>query len=89
VEPTPERPHGIRYNLTLHDNHNRRILGFDNAHAVKPKKRSKYRGRIVVYDHLHETPNDAGTPYAFLSAEQLLQDFFRRVNQVLGNAGKK
>lgn len=34
-------PHGIRYSLTLHDRYNTRILGFDNAHAIKPK-RKKY-----------------------------------------------
>ncbi|MCF6765187.1 hypothetical protein L3V82_05340 [Thiotrichales bacterium 19S3-7] len=26
VEPTKERPHGIRYNLTLHNKYNKRIL---------------------------------------------------------------
>ena len=35
IEPDEARPHGIRYELTLHDIGNRRILGFDNAHAVK------------------------------------------------------
>jgi hypothetical protein len=35
IEPDEARPHGIRYELTLHDAGNRRILGFDNAHAVK------------------------------------------------------
>ena len=39
VEPSKEIPHGIHYNLTLHNNHNKRIMGFDNAHAVKSKKR--------------------------------------------------
>ena len=28
-------PHGIRYSLTLHDPNGKRILGYDNAHAVK------------------------------------------------------
>ena len=37
--PKPEIPHGIRYNLTLHNRHNKRVMGFDNAHAVKGKKR--------------------------------------------------
>lgn len=32
VKVTKERPHGIRYNLTLHNNYNKRIIGFDNAH---------------------------------------------------------
>lgn len=88
VEPTPERPHGIRYNLTLHNNYNKRILGFDNAHAVKRKKKGKYKGRIVEYDHIHETQNDTGTPYEFLNAEQLLHDFFNRVDQILDDIGK-
>lgn len=83
VEPTKERPHGIRYNLTLHNNFNKRILGFDNAHAVKPKKKSRFSGRIVEFDHVHNHPLDKGTPYSFSNAEQLLKDFFNRVNQVL------
>ena len=39
VTPTQHMPHGVRYCLTLHDRNNTRILGFDNAHAVKPKNR--------------------------------------------------
>ena len=35
IEPDDARPHVIRYELTMHDASNRRILGFDNAHAVK------------------------------------------------------
>ncbi len=34
-------PHGIRYALTLHDRYGTRLLGFDNAHAVKPPMRMK------------------------------------------------
>ena len=34
-------PHGIKYSLTLHNPSNVRILGYDNAHAIKPK-RKKY-----------------------------------------------
>jgi hypothetical protein len=36
-EVTPQIPHGIRYSLTLHDRYNKRIMGFDNAHAFKAK----------------------------------------------------
>lgn len=87
VEPAPERPHGIRYNLTLHDNYNRRIFGFDNSHAVKKTKNSKgkYKGRIVEYDHVHQYHHDKGSPYTFKTAEQLLQDFFNSVNRILNN----
>ena len=34
-EPTPKRPHGISYCLTLHEPGGRRLYGIDNAHAVK------------------------------------------------------
>ena len=36
VAKTPERPHGIKYSLTLHDPQGERIFGIDNAH--RPKK---------------------------------------------------
>ena len=39
ITPTQQIPHGIRYSLTLHDRNNTRVLGFDNAHAFKPKKK--------------------------------------------------
>ncbi|SPS00207.1 hypothetical protein CBM2634_B160093 [Cupriavidus taiwanensis] len=29
-----ERPHGLRYSLTLHDRMGCRLLGFDNAHGI-------------------------------------------------------
>ncbi len=85
VNPTPEIPHGIRYNLTLHNNYNRRIMGFDNAHAIKTRKSRGYKGRIITYDHIQQTPIDKGTPYEFTSAEQLLHDFLQRVNNILNN----
>ncbi len=39
VDPEPHIPHGVRYSLSLHDRCNRRILGFDNAHAIRPAKK--------------------------------------------------
>ncbi|HHL3494122.1 TPA: DUF6516 family protein [Legionella pneumophila] len=51
VELTEERPHGIRYNLTLHDSYNQRILRFDNAHGIKAKESGRYSGRIIKYEH--------------------------------------
>jgi len=81
VDPSPQRPHGIRYNLTLDNNFNQRILGFDNAQATQTSK--KYSGQIVEFDHVHASINDKGTPYRFKNAEQLLQDFFEAIEQVL------
>ena len=79
--PTIARPHGIRYCLTLHNKDNRRIFGFDNAHAIKVGK--TFKGRIVEYDHMHKTLADKGTPYEFSSADQLLKDFFNKVNEIV------
>ena len=81
---TKECPHRISYYLTLHDRYGKRIMGFDNAHSVKTRKRGRYKGRSVVYDHKHTNPADKGTPYVFESAEQLLKDFFVEVDKNLG-----
>ena len=39
VVPNKHIPHGIEYSLTLHDRSNRRILGYDNAHRAKLKRK--------------------------------------------------
>ncbi|BAO81589.1 acyl-coenzyme A synthetase/AMP-(fatty) acid ligase [Serpentinimonas raichei] len=83
VETTLAIPHGIRYCLTLHEPHGKRVLGYDNAHAVKPPKKFKYAGRILAYDHRHRHATDQGVPYAFLDAQQLMNDFFADVDRVL------
>lgn len=83
AKPTPEIPHGIRYSLTLHEPSGKRILGFDNAHAVRLPKKFKYAGCILAYDHKHRHISDKGTAYAFRDAYQLLTDFFAEVDRVL------
>lgn len=72
VATTDQIPHGIRYSLTLHEPHGNRILGYDNAHAVKPPRKFKYAGRVLAYDHKHRTASDIGAPYEFTTAQQLL-----------------
>ena len=47
VDVSPEVPHGIRYSLTLHEPYAKRIVGYDNAHAIKPPKKFKYAGLEV------------------------------------------
>lgn len=83
TDVTDERPHGISYCLTLHNVRNERIFGIDNAHSVKSRCKG-YRGRIVIYDHMHTDENDKGTAYVFQNPEQLLKDFYDRVNEILG-----
>lgn len=83
VEPSTFVPHGIRYSLTLHEPYGKRILGYDNAHAVKPPKKFKYAGMRLTYDHKHRHVSDQGVPYAFQDAYQLMTDFFSEVDRVL------
>jgi len=79
-------PHGIRYSLTLHDKYGTRVLGYDNAHAVKPPKKFKFSGQRLPYDHRHRTSSDKGVPYAFETAHRLLEDFFAEVDRVIKEA---
>ena len=72
-----------RYSLTLHGPYGKRILGYDNAHAVKPPKKFKYAGRILAYDHKHRHASDQGVPYEFKDVHQLMCDFFADVDRIL------
>jgi len=83
VNLSSDIPHGIRYSLTLHNPYGTRLLGYDNAHAVKPPKKFKFAGRRLTYDHRHRHASDKGVPYEFVSAYQLLADFFAEVDAVL------
>lgn len=81
---TPERPHGIRYSLTLHAPDNTRLIGFDNAHGVKPEGSPfKHAGKRYPYDHRHRHAKDDGVLYEFDTAYQLLSDFYAEVDRVL------
>ena len=77
VEPAKDIPHGIRYTLTLHAPSGKRILGYDNAHAVKAK-RIGFSGQRLPFDHKHRHLADKGVPYEFKDANRLLQDFLTR-----------
>lgn len=84
VPVTAEQPHGLGYELTLHDPSNGRIAGFDNAHAVS--KRSGPGGQAhEAWDHRHrfKTVN----AYEYSDAEALLSDFWRLVESVMRELG--
>jgi hypothetical protein len=85
-QTTEEIPHGIRYSLTLHNRHGERIMGFDNAHAIKSRKKGKHQGR-KIYDHRHRHSKDEGVPYEFVDAHQLLKDFWSEVDKTLSILG--
>lgn len=83
VDKDKFRPHGINYSLTLHDRNNTRVLGFDNAHAIPKRGRrpKKYTGRIITWDHVHK--QEKVERYLFSSASQLLDDFWKSVNEII------
>ncbi len=86
VEPTAERPHGLRYSFTLHDPEGARLIGFDNAHGV-PLRGSRFKPQDKRHDHWHRSADDSGMPYAFTTAEQLLLDFETAITTELGARG--
>lgn len=88
VVTSADIPHGVRYSLTLHEPYGKRILGYDNAHAIKPPKKFKFVGVRLPYDHRHRHVSDKGVPYEFRDAYQLLSDFFTEVDKVLEEVRK-
>lgn len=85
VPVSSQMQHGIRYSLTLHDRNNTRVLGYDNAHAVK-SKRKRFNAIKTTWDHTHRM--NRIEPYEFESAEQLLEDFWNEVDRFV-NEGKR
>ena len=86
MDPTPERPHGLRYSLTLHDPDGNRLMGFDNAHGVQPQG-SRFQKPGIEHDHWHRVIDDEGRPYQFTTVSQLISDFFTEARQVLAAHG--
>ena len=83
VKPTKEVPHGIKYRLTLHNKYGTRVMGYDNAHAVKVQGKRLVAGTKRPYDHKHRTASDKGVPYGFESAAKLVEDFFDAVDETI------
>jgi hypothetical protein len=80
VSITPERPHGLNYSLVLLTAQGKRVVCFDNAHAVSQgsgpgKKNSKQ------YDHKHI--GNKVTPYEFRDAYTLVADFWDDVDKLI------
>ena len=78
VEPTSNRPQGVKYSLTLHDQSGERIYGMDNAHSV---------GRQAEFDHRHLDGRRKMVAYRFHGAAELLADFYREVERILTEKG--
>lgn len=86
IEQSGQVPHGIAYSFTFHDPEGMRLLGFDNAHPV-PHKGGQYVKAKPEADHWHRTVDDEGHPYTFVSVEQLLEDFFTKVQKICDEQG--
>jgi len=80
--PSPERPHGLSYSLTLHDEAGIRLVGFDNAH-VGPARKSRHRH--TAHDHRHRRSTTQA--YKYQDATTLLEDFWAEVYAVLKERG--
>lgn len=84
VEPHPGMPFGIKYSLTLHAPDNKRIMGYDNAHALKRRLRKKRWW--YPFDHMHWFKRDP-QPYEYTDAAALVEAFWRDVERVLRKRG--
>ena len=80
IRQTADRPHGIKYSLTLHDRKNERIMGFDNAHAVDEDN---------TFDHWHRNKKDTGRPYKYINSGKLVEDFWKEVDKILNELESK
>lgn len=79
VQASTERPHGVKYALTLHDVDGKHLLGFDNAHGLPS---------IQAYDHRHRfRKTDELVSYKFSGADELICDFFNAVEQACRQEG--
>lgn len=87
IEPDEGRPHGLQYSVTLHDENDARILGYDNSHAVDvatgPARKSRKPKR---FDHIDRRGRKS-VPYEFTTPFQLLADFFAEVDEILKKEG--
>ena len=86
VEKSDQVPHGIAYSFTFHEPEGTRLLGYDNAHPA-PHSGGRYVKPKVEADHWHRTSDDEGRPYAFVSVERLLEDFFAEVEMICAELG--
>jgi hypothetical protein len=84
VPASAERPHGLSYSLTLHDESGARLVGFDNGH---PPPARKGRSRRIARDHRHRLKTVR--PYEYRDAATLLADFWAEVAAVLKERGAR
>jgi hypothetical protein len=58
VASTPERPHGLKYSLTLHGPDGSRLIGIDNAHPVRRRADPLARAEALLITSTGWRPSD-------------------------------
>ena len=86
VDVTRDRPHRLRYSLTLHDANNERLVGFDRAHPVTTGSGPGAK-QSETFDHKHRLRTIK--PYEYENAESLQADFWTEVEVVHAERGVK
>ena len=81
-----ERPRGISYALVFSPVSGPPFVRFDNAHSIEHRG-GKMVKAPAAFDHWHRGPADPGRPYRFITASQLLEDFWREVKRVMHEKG--
>ncbi len=84
VPATVTKPHGLDYALSLHGPNGERLVGFDNAHAVREQAGPGGK-RLGAHDHRHRLKTVR--PYDYRDAATLLADFWAEVDAVLKERG--
>ncbi|MBI3504816.1 MAG: hypothetical protein HY059_08230 [Proteobacteria bacterium] len=84
VDPTPDRPHGLRYSLCLFAPGDERVVCFDNAHPVRVGSGPATR-TTGANDHVHKGRRIR--PYGYTNAEALMKDFWTAVDEHLRKEG--
>ena len=84
VVPSCQRPHGIKYSLTLHASSGERLFGIDNAHGITEGS-GPGKKRPVEWDHEHQ--GEMLRIYDYVTAADLLADFFAQVDRILERKG--
>ena len=59
----------------------RPLLEFLYAHAIRPAKKG-FAARKITWDHRHK--REKRSPYDYESAGQLLEDFWREAERIMG-----
>lgn len=76
------RPHGLKYSLVMMNAGGERVVGFDNAHAVKLGPGAS-KQLSLAHDHKHL--GDKVEVYKFMDAYTLLKDFWAEVDRFMGS----